>query len=84
MASQRQKLPDPLAHTPLPSQLGLFDQRGLTVGQVNASQKAVAAELDRRARGVPGTRFPVKAGCALCCTCDRCINPELTADAGRA
>jgi len=73
MASHRRSLPDPLAQTPHPCQLGLFDQRGLTVGQVEASQNAVAVELGRSPKPPRGTRFPARPGCALCCNCDRCL-----------
>ena len=75
MAQTRRELPDHLAHPPHPRQLGLFEQRGLTVGAVEASQNAVAAELARGARSVPPTRFPVKAGHVLRCVCDECLNP---------
>lgn len=84
MAYQRRSLPDPLAQPPHPRQLGLFDQRGVTVGAVNASQNAVATELAKGARPVPGTRFPARAGCALHCECERCLNPQLTHIAGCA
>jgi len=84
MASQRHKLPDPLAHSPHPAQLGLFDQRGLTAGAVEASQNAVAKQLARVASQAPPTRFPARAGCALCCNCDECISAHLSTHARRA
>lgn len=79
MALQRRQLTDPLAQLPHPAQLGLFDQRGVTVGAVEASQNAVKRELEGRARPVPGTRFPARAGCALHCECESCLNPSLQA-----
>jgi len=84
MASHRRSLQDPLAQPPHPAQLGLFDQRGLTVGAVEASQNAVVRELEGRTRPVPGTRFPARAGCAPHCTCERCLNPSLQVGAGCA
>ena len=84
MASHRRSLPDPLTQSPHPCQLGLFDQRGVTVGAVEASQNAVKRELEGRPRPVPGTRFPARAGCAARCECERCLNPGLQLDAGCA
>jgi hypothetical protein len=84
MALQRRQLKDPLAQSTHPCQLGLFDQRGLTAGAVEASQNAVAAELVRGASPAPPTRFPARAGCALCCTCDKCISPLVSTPARRA
>jgi len=76
MVRKHRELQTPLAHPPHPCQLGLFDQQGVTTGQVDASQTAVNATLRQVERAPKGTRFPLKAGCALCCNCDRCLNPQ--------
>lgn len=73
MAFHRRDLKQSLAHPPLPQQLGLFAQSGLTEGQVEATSEAVRAALRARRTDLPGTRFPARPGCALCCDCDRCL-----------
>lgn len=85
MVEKHRELQTPLAHPLHPCQLGLFDQQGVTTGQVDASQAAVNATLRARRQASKATRFPVRAGCALRCDCDECITtPAEYVDPARA
>jgi hypothetical protein len=76
MALPRHDLRIELPHPVDPRQLSLFGQRGVTLGAVEASSKAIAAELEGTKRPLPATRFPIRPGCPLCCDCEQCLQPS--------